>query len=522
MEGLDRSATRETSSISMPLSRSLAVSFVPLVLFVLACCGCRTHTHRSTTTMRWSSDGLTRTIEMRGSIEFADDDRDVKVISPGGSLSIEDGNWLMAGRSYVVRANSDGSLSRTYTVEGKQHTIDKEAQAWIGGAVLSLIRESGLGMSQRVERFLAKGGPAAVLREVAQIRSDGSKRMYLQELVESARLTNDDLRDVMRSARSIGSDGDKTNLLIDVSRSYRNDDVRESWFTTLSGVGSDGDKRRALEHVIANDGDTGNLAMAARLAGDIGSDGDKAAVLSAIGAKGVEQPSVRGPWFRSVKAIGSDGDKTRVLASVLGESVADESTIVEILRTAETIGSDGDKARLLAQAVHSNLRSETVQRAFLATAGTIGSDGDRKNVLTALLNAPSVDSSIVTLVAESTKAIGSDGDKAAVLSRVPESATNDAASRAAFFAAVNSIGSDGDKKEVLKKLLSNSSVNPDTAVAAIDGAMRIGSDGDKASLLMLAAERHGSNPAVRASLEKALRSIGSDADYRRVAEALRR
>ena len=457
---------------------------------------------------------------MRGSVEFTDDDRDVKSISPGGFVSFEDGNWLGPRRSYIVRADSSGSPSRTYEIAGRPHAIDADAQAWIAHVVLSSIRESGAGASQRVEHFLVTGGPAAVLREVSQIHSDGSKRIYLQELVESARLSDDELRDVMRSARTIGSDGDKTALLIDLASNYFTSNARESWFRTLSGVGSDGDKRRGLEHAIRSTAETETLAMAAKLAGDIGSDGDKAGVLSAIGARGLEQQAIRRAWFRSVQSIGSDGDKAGVLSSVLARVGHDAATLVEILRVAETIGSNGDKVRVLAQAARCDMRSEAVQRAFLVAARMVGSDGDRKNVLTALLRTPTPDPLIVVLVSESAKGIGSDGEKANVLRQVPQFEINDAAARSAFFTAVISIGSDGDRTEVLSNVLRNPAVVPETAVAAIDCAMRIGSDGSKASLLMLAAERHGSSSVVRASLEKALKSVHSDSDYRRVAEAL--
>ena len=74
-----------------PTVRSLAISFA---LVALVSCGYRTHAGGTTTRMRWSSGPEMRTIEIRGSVEFADDDRDVKKISPGGSLSIEDGSWL--------------------------------------------------------------------------------------------------------------------------------------------------------------------------------------------------------------------------------------------------------------------------------------------------------------------------------------------------------------------------------------------------------------------------------------------
>src|SRR5215471_17813048 len=112
--------------------------------------------------------------------------------------------------------------------------MDADAQAWAAGLMLTLIRESGVSAGLRIERLLVKGGPAAVLREVSEIHSDGSKRSYLRELVERGHLNDEQLRDVMRSARTIGSDGDKAGLLTELSRSYLKPDLRQAWFTTVN------------------------------------------------------------------------------------------------------------------------------------------------------------------------------------------------------------------------------------------------------------------------------------------------
>jgi len=500
-------------------ARSLAIVFalVSVVVLALPCTGAPSN---GTIRTRWSSAFGNRGFEARGSVEFTDDDRDVKSISRGGYIRIEEGSWLGTERSYEVRPDSSGSLSRTYRVGGRVQTMDADAKAWAAGGILSLIRETGLNAGLRVERLLRKGGPAAVLREVLEIHSDGSKRIYLRELIERGRLTDEHLRDAMRSARTIGSDGDKTGLLIEVSRSYLKLHLRESWFTALSGVGSDGDKRRGLEHAIRGDPGADTLALAAKLAGEIGSDGDKAAVLSAIAGRGLTQ-AVRRPWFRAVQTIGSDGDKRQALSTVLaGLGAGDRDTLIEILRAAETIGSDGDKANVLVEAARLDMGAEGAQRAFFSAANTIGSDGDRKAVLTSVLRMSNRSTSLVTGVAQSAKEMGSDGDKAAVLSRASEFDMNDPAARASFFEAVNTIGSDGDRAAVLSSVLKNPKLAPETAAAAIDSAKGMGSDGDKAAVLLLAAERHASNPAVRVALEKALQSVQSDGDYRRVSAAL--
>jgi hypothetical protein len=498
--------------------RSLAIFLAMLVAFTLVP-PATSAPFDQTIRIRTSSGMASRSFEARGTIEFTDDDRDVKYISPGGHLLIEVGTWFRTERSYEVRASSSGSLSRTYRLSGRTRPLDADAQAWVAESILGFIRETGMNAGPRVERILRQGGPPAVLKEISEIHSDGSKRTYLRELVERGRLNPGELRDVMRSARTVGSDGDKAGLLIEVSRVYLKPDLRQAWFTTAGSIGSDGDKRSALEHAVKSDPSVETLDLAANAAARIGSDGDKAAVLAAIASRGVAG-SVRRPWFRAAESIGSDGDKRQALSGALTASGNDQETLLEILRTAETIGSDGDKAAVLTAAARADLRTDAVQRAFLFTAGTIGSDGDRKSVLMSVLRTSNPSPGLLAGVVESARKIGSDGDKAEFLSRVAEFDLNDAAARTAFFAAANSIGSDGDRTAVLTNLLRKPKLASETVIAAIESAAAMGADGEKASVLLLAAQRHSPDPIVRAALEKALQSVHSDGDYRRVSAAL--
>ena len=181
-------------------TRSLAVAFALVIVVVLSPPATGAPSD-GTTRMRWSSGFGSRSFEVRGSIEFTDDDRDIKAISPGGYILIEEGSWLRTDRSYEIRADSSGSLSRTYRVGGRAQTMDAVAQAWAAGCVLTLIRESGLGADLRTERLLRKGGPAAVLREVSEIHSDGSRRIYLRELVERGRLNDEPAGPACRTRR---------------------------------------------------------------------------------------------------------------------------------------------------------------------------------------------------------------------------------------------------------------------------------------------------------------------------------
>ena len=84
---------------------------------------------RSTTRNGWTS----LRVKIDGAIEFTDDDRDVKSLSPNGHFRLEEGSWL-SGRAYDVKADSAGNLTKTYSV-GWVHEAAGRRGAGMAGAL---------------------------------------------------------------------------------------------------------------------------------------------------------------------------------------------------------------------------------------------------------------------------------------------------------------------------------------------------------------------------------------------------
>jgi hypothetical protein len=70
-------------------------------------------------------------VKVDGAIEFTDDDRDVKSLSPGGHFRMEEGTWL-SGRRYDVKADSAGNLTKTYSVGSSVKPLDSDGTAMAG------------------------------------------------------------------------------------------------------------------------------------------------------------------------------------------------------------------------------------------------------------------------------------------------------------------------------------------------------------------------------------------------------
>ena len=165
-------------------------------------------THMEFTTQNgWTS----LKVKIDGAIEFTDDDHDVKSLSPNGRFTLEEGGWLY-GRGYDVKADATGNLTKTYSVGRTSKPLDDEGRAWLARLLPQVIRDTGIAAGPRVARILRQGGPPAVIAEIGLIHSDGSKRIYLEQLFSQATLNTEQLKDSAKLIRGISSDGDKAQV----------------------------------------------------------------------------------------------------------------------------------------------------------------------------------------------------------------------------------------------------------------------------------------------------------------------
>lgn len=502
---------------SPPSPRSPLAAVAPLSRMSPIAAEQTSETHMEMTTR----NGVTSlSVKIDGAIEFTDDDSDVKSLSPGGHFRIEGGSWL-SGRAYDVKADSAGNLTKTYSVGMSTKPMDAEGRVWLARLMPQMIRDSGVGAERRVARILRQGGPPAVITEIGLIHSDGSKRIYIEQLFAQASLNTEQLKESARLIRGISSDGDKAQVLTTVDEKYFNADLRGNLFDAVASISSDGDKRRVLSDILNKDaGNTDTLLSVARTAEHISSDGDKAQVLVQMAEPYRATGGVAMAYFEATKSVSSDGDHARVLLAMLAAHGDNRDTLARVLRSAQKISSDGDKARVLKEAVVRYSDDETIRKAFIDAANSISSDGDHQQVLVVLVHRQGNTVPTLDGIAQSAQRISSDGDKARVL--VELAATNVEPVSNDFFAAADSINSDGDHSRVLTTVLDRPGTSTTTAIAAIQSATRISSDGDKARVLMEAADKYPKDSAVNSALRKAVESLHSDGEYRSVMSELSR
>ena len=472
----------------------------------------------------WTEGTRRFEVSARGSIEFSDDDRDVKSLSPNGYFRVEENFLLLfSGRSYEVSANSLGRLSRTYSDHGQIRPLDNQGQAWLMRAMPEAIRKTGLGAGPRLQRILKQGGVAAALTEISRIDSDESKRIYLQELIAKNGLGKEHLESAMLQARKIGSDDEKSDLLLAAAPYYLKDGLREAIFQVAGTIGSDENRANVLCTLINRDGASREtLRLAGKMAGHIGSDEEKAKVLVQIAERSKGDREVGRPLLASTSTIASDEERHRVLGAVLAAGGTDRETLQEALRSAAGMSSDEEKAALLTEAAPHYLEDDVVRRAFFDAARTISSDEERRKVLSAQLRRSGLTNTTLSDIAGSAKSIGSDEEKAGVLVELAGGNLQDPAVRTAFFEAVDSIGSDEERKKVLMAVTHHAGSEGEILTGVARSAKKMGSDDEKAAVLGEIATFSFSNGQLRDAFFAAVDSIGSEDDRAKVLSAVLR
>jgi hypothetical protein len=287
-------------------------------------------------------------VHSTGEVRFGDDDRTVAYVAPGARLVMEEDAPGRPDRRVEYRGR-DGRIERTFYRDGEPVRPTDDDEEWIARMIERQARENPANAPRRVARLYRQGGADAVLEEIAEIGSDGSKRAYYTALLGQP-LRGGETARVMRHAGShIASDGDKSAVLISLLD-------RPSVSAT-------------------------ELAAMLAAAGSIASDGDKSRVLvRAAQRDALADPEVREAFFSTALHIASDGDKSRVLIAALRNDRVRREAVAAAVRTARSIASDGDKSRTLLAVPEDFLGDRGIRMEIERTMQTIASDGDRARV----------------------------------------------------------------------------------------------------------------------------------------------
>ena len=342
----------------------------------------------SQSTMRWehSDDGLRRRLEIRGKAEFTDDYSDIKSVTEGGWVIIEEHRDSQSYR-YEVRRDASGQITRAFFVNGAAQSMDAKAKTWLAKFVLDAVRQGGIDADKRVQKILSQRGVSGVLAEIEQISGDYAKRRYYEELIKQANLNATQLRDVLRQIRNIASDYEVAQLLIGVAPMLTGKEAAiQPFFDAVATINSDYERSRVLQTVLKQGTPSrALLVLIATSTKNISSDYEKAGVLKKVAASYLDDPTLRDVFFQTVASIESDYERRGVLTALVKTGNQGEEVLRLLLDSAAGMSSDYEKATFLIAVSNVYTGDTRLKSAFLKAVETIKSDYERGRVLSVLL-----------------------------------------------------------------------------------------------------------------------------------------
>ncbi|MEE8584874.1 MAG: M56 family metallopeptidase [Acidobacteriota bacterium] len=407
---------------------------------------------RSNDTMmgKWRQGSSTFLLEASGQVQFGDDDRSLRFLSPGGYLAIQE---VREGSKRRYEAEAVGGRIKESIFQNSQASRS-EAEQWMAQAFLAVMRRTAIGAQQRVERILAQEGIEGVYGEIDLLTGDSARSAYFRHLIESGELDAPQMgAAVSKIGQEIQSDGNKTRVLIQISAHFVEDlELTRQFLEASRTISSDGDRRRLLSKVLERPGLDDSVALLSlRSIGEISSDGDKASLLMKSASRFAlsEGPAAR-TYFEVLQGISSDGDQSRVLLHLMGNEELSREAQILLLDSARHISSDGDLSRVLTHYLRDYPIDEGLSSDFFRAVDGISSSGDRSRVLTRVSRQRGLSKAVLLGLLESAQSISSDGDLARLLVGSAQQCKSDQELLGAYRRLARKISSDGDYRRVMR------------------------------------------------------------------------
>jgi hypothetical protein len=516
-----------TGRLSAPLA---VVSLVSSAILASGCVFVVDRGPDQDATFHYHSSHLNRRFEVwgAGQVTFADDDRGVAHIAPGGFLHVEERRGFRTRRVRVA-PGADGRVRLTHTVNGRDQPDDADARQELARIFLQAIRRTGIGAEARVGRLLAAGGVDRVFEDLAAFESSSAVSRYLTALLAQGTLTTAKLIETADQATTrIGSSGTRASFLIEAMPYFPSGDPQRAYFEAVDSIHSSGSRARVLHAILDLEPDRATVGHVLRSARSLDSSQTTARVLIAVAARyddpreGAEdaEDGVPPAFFEAVDSIRSSESRARVLRRVLDRDELDASTIVAVLRSTSRITSNGSKTRVLMAAVDHYRVDPAVRDGFFDAVDSITSSGDHARALVAFVDGRHLDGPAMLSLTRSVDTISSNGAKARVLVAAAPAFMNEPAPRDAFLDAVETISSSGEHARVLVSLLSSARLDDASLSAVIRSVGAISSSGEQARVLVAASDQARRSADLRAAYIEAAKRIRSDSERRRVLAAL--
>lgn len=433
-----------------------------------------------------NSDGFNSfNIEIRGTVEVTDDDKDINSMSHDGYFEVTKTSF---GTRRSIKITREGSVLIKRYYEGRNEVnFDPEGRKWLAEILPEVVRTTTIAAESRVNRFYTKGGTQAVLNEIDLLKGDYMKSHYANLLMKKPVQEKDYAMVINKVTRDMDSDHYISQFLDNnLSKFMQNKESVSAVFTATNKMGSDHYKTEVIKAALQNQ------------------------------AASIENVKI---ILVSASKMESDHYKTEVLTSLMRQSNLTDPIMTEIINTSKTIDSDHYKTEVLTKAFDRKLSATSYQQAVDAVK-EIESDHYITQVVKEMLNNP-IDGEVMSNLLSITSSIESDHYRTEVLTTLLKKQDLKEAQFKKLIEYCDSMESDHYKSQTLQTALETPNMTDGKMIAIINAAAEINSDHYITEVLVEAAPYVKSgNTVVKDSYRTAAKKINSETYYGRALRAL--
>ena len=350
------------------------------------------------------SDNEYEEIKYTGKITFNEPETGIEYISPGGYIK-----YTRNGQTLEVKPDTANILKYTFSANGRPQPFDSNGQKILVEAVHEMIAW-GYGAGERAERIYKKGGSAALLEAMGQLKNDGLKKMYAQKLfARDTPATADLVLLAGKLAAKNGNDYDKEQIL----RLYKIQQLADTsvflaYLQAVSSMDNDNTRVDAVKRLLSLPLSSATFPALFTAVNNISEDYQKSDMLAAIIAKGQMDSSraslllqaidqlqpeplrqqLLNQWINKgtlpashlntalavVGKLNGDFEKAALYKKLAGESVHSEEQWISLIGETVHISENNQKATLLTELAQRMPKTDSIKTAYAKVARTITTD----------------------------------------------------------------------------------------------------------------------------------------------------
>jgi beta-lactamase regulating signal transducer with metallopeptidase domain len=266
----------------------------------------------------WDGISGRGSVQSRGTVLFTDDLSDVRALSAGGVLSVESRTAFFSSRRVEFR-ESNGTILRTYYVDGSEQPWNDDARLWLAAELPFLVRRSGVAANEQVQQIIATRGVSGVISEIKLLHTDSVRGRYFRALFGTVRLDVAETDSALSLAGNLISSSSELGETLRAALTTHPLDDGNTFFGTVERISSSVEKRRVLMAVL----DQSNLSLVVqrgllKAAASIESNAECANVLDAFVSRyPITDEATRESFLAALETVDSTHERNRVLTKVV-------------------------------------------------------------------------------------------------------------------------------------------------------------------------------------------------------------